>query len=289
MTDFDTFSLHQEEGCLVNDEPISSRQTAQQIWQFASTKFLDLKECPFCRNELHVATNFDSSGKYVESELILWDCMSCGFWQTVNDITSIEESPPSRSFNAHAAVLRRFDELPDSCASELAQALRRQPMRWHTINPTRLEHFVADVFKANHRRAEVRHVGKSNDGGVDVLFVDASRQQHLIQVKRRERPTSSEGVSTLRNLIGAMVIKNVLRGVIVSTADHFTTRALTEAKVAKRRGFVVQMVDRSKLNLMVSPLIPREAWLPALKQDGISEAKVRSLREQLKERINNED
>src|SRR5258708_7157087 len=122
--------------------------------------------------------------------------------------------------------MRDFDlTLPEGCEAELAVAIRRNDNIWHTIDPHKFERFVGSVFKANFRDCDVVHVGRSDDGGVDLIFIDSQKDQWLIKVKRRERSTSSEGFSTIRNLLGALFLNDCLRGILVSTADHFTFRA----------------------------------------------------------------
>ena len=94
---------------------------------------------------------------------------------------------------AYVSKLRKFNtRLPDGCSEELAMHIRRDTSRLHFVDLKRFEKFVADVFRANYTNAEVVHVGKPNDGGVDVLFIDAQEEQWLIQVKRRGVKRQSE-------------------------------------------------------------------------------------------------
>ena len=122
-----------------------------------------------------------------------------------------------------SSVTKKFDlDLPEGCFTELAQDLRRHPHRWHSLNPKRMEKLVAEIFRANHETAEVIHVGKPCDGGVDVVFVECSGTRWLIQVKRREKPEKAEGFSTLQNILGTLVLENERHGMIVSTSDSFS-------------------------------------------------------------------
>jgi hypothetical protein len=110
-----------------------------------------------------------------------------------------EGCPPPPEQRACISKLREFNtRLPDSCSTELAQYLRSKPDGWHRYDPKRFEKLVADIFRANHASSEVIHVGKPDDGGVDVILIDSANEQWLAQVKRRERQDSSEGVSTIR-------------------------------------------------------------------------------------------
>jgi hypothetical protein len=77
----------------------------------------------------------------------------------------------------------------------------------------------------------------------------------VVQVKRRTT-AAGESVETVRSLLGVMYGDLKLRGIVVSTADHFTHWA---DKLAKKNG-VVELVDRGKLDLMLSPLLPEAPW-----------------------------
>jgi hypothetical protein len=279
MAEHDTFSLEHEEEYLINDEPVEAPK-ARKLLEYTETKFRKRTRCPYCRTQMRRAGAAESGG-YVWSDVDIWICRNCGFWQAINDTLSYSESPANRTLSAHAAKIRSFTKPPEHCASQLALALRRNPEFWHKLHPTAFEKFVAEIFRANYHHVEVIHVGRPDDEGVDVLFIDASGEQWLIQVKRRENPSSSEGVGVLRNLLGAMFLKSVLKGIIVSTADHFTTRAYEKVDKAHELGRTIKLIDRGKLNRMLEPFIPSEPWLAALEADYVSNNVIDKLRAQL--------
>ena len=141
--------------------------------------------------------------------------------------------------------------------------IRRDTSHLHFVDPKRLEKFVADVFRANYTDAEVIHIGKPNDGGVDVLLIDAEKKQWLIQVKRRGVKRQSEEVRTIRDMLGAMIVEGVYRGIIVSTAPRFSRwakQAATKAEDGRQR-MTLRLVDRGVLNRMLDPILPDRPWL----------------------------
>lgn len=237
--------------------------------------------CPLCGSELLAFGNFnlsdfDLSDFYYSVDpsgkgYYLWHCHYCRFWQwyyymdeygDVNKHWTGEGCPPLPDHEARISKLREFnDSLPSSCSSELAQYLRRRPSEWHRYNPKRFEKLVADIFRANYTNAEVIHVGKPHDGGVDILFVDSVNDQWLVQVKRRQNKDSAEGIETVRNLIGAIVLEGAVRGIIVSTADHFTYPAHQARMRLKDRGYYIKLIDKSILNRMLDPVLPDRPWL----------------------------
>ena len=232
--------------------------------------------CPFCNSPLSTYGNSDLSDFYYicssdGKAYHLWYCHYCRFWQWYYYFDEFRELTgdgclPAPEQKACISKVREFnDSLPPSCSSELAQYLRRHPSEWHNYEPKRFEKLVADIFRMNHAGAEVIHVGKPDDGGVDVIFIDSANQQWLIQVKRRKREDSAEGVSTIRNLIGAMVLQNAVRGIVVSTADHFTLRARQATKEVQNQGLYIDLVDKGILNRMLEPILPDRPWLKVVK------------------------
>lgn len=182
-------------------------------------EYCDRKSCPFCSIRLSIFA-YDSEGI-----AFLKTCRNCAYWQSFYDRGTYCDSRSS-IYSAFISKGREFEsKLPESCLSEAAQMIRRKQQIWNTIEPRRLEELVADIFRANYSECEVIHVGQPGDGGVDVVFIDSANQQWLIQVKRRESPFAAEGIGTVRNLLGAMMLNGALKGIVVSTADHFTFRA----------------------------------------------------------------
>ena len=145
---------------------------------------------------------------------------------------------------------------------------RQHPDLLHSFNTTRFEKFVADVFRANYTNAEVLHIGKPGDGGIDVLLIETGSEQWLIQVKRRGSQKSSEGVSTIRDILGAMVVKGVNKGIVVSTVERFSPKARQDAVKAKTGpfGMTVELVDKGIFNKMLDPILPDRPWLDPISQ-----------------------
>jgi len=109
---------------------------------------------------------------------------------------------------------REFDAgAPDGALEEVAQWFRRHPRLYNSVHPKYLEKLVAKVFANSGQYAEVRHVGRPDDGGVDVVLVESNESMWLVQVKRREYPDSVEPVSTVRNLLGTLILSGSDRGV----------------------------------------------------------------------------
>lgn len=266
MTEYDSLGLEDDE-CLINNEYINDEKQSEEIRSWVLDKFQTIEKCHYCSSLLNTATyEYKDESETREQTSKLWSCSNCAYWQCSFDFYSELQVTSSVGSFAFTSKAREFDiNLPEICNSELALAIRRNQKIWNTMNPYKLEKLVADIFKANYKNSEVIHVGKPDDGGVDVLFIDSGKRQWLIQVKRRENPESSEGVSVVRNLLGTMVTQSNLQGILVSTADHFTTRAFQACGKANNNfGMEVKLIDRSKLDRLLSPLIPTNPWFEAL-------------------------
>ena len=84
---------------------------------------------------------------------------------------------------------------------------------------------------------EIKLVGKSHDGGKDLILLNGDSQT-FIQVKRRTQADKVEAVSSIRDLIGASVIGNANACIFVTTADHFSKPAQDAAyAVIKNKTF----------------------------------------------------
>jgi len=222
----------------------------------------DLLHCTYCSQKLlKVQAEEIDDGQLVRDNC-LWYCRNCRFWQCRLYYDPYAGCMPGPLNQAFVSKLREFDEqLPASCNAELASFIRRNPNVLHTYDPRRFEKVVTDIFRANFTNAEVLHVGKPDDGGIDILLIDSGAHQWLIQVKRRENARTSEGVSTIRNLLGTMVLNEALHGIVVSTANQFSLRAKQAANVAGQIGFQIKLVDKGILNKMLDPILPDRPWL----------------------------
>jgi Restriction endonuclease len=247
--------------------------------------------CPYCKFSLLIVGNIkqdDPELLYENKQYHLWYCRNCRFWQwyyffdyydggSEKSTWKGDGCPPMPKQLACISKLREFESrLPDSCSVELAQYLRSYPAEWHNYDPKRFEKLVADIFKANHAQSEVTHVGKPDDGGIDILLIDSIKEQWLVQVKRRARQKSAEGVTTIRNLIGTMMLEGARHGIVVSTADHFTLRAQQAAKQIKRQGLHIELIDKGVLDRMLEPLLPDRPWLSIVKEHDIEIANLLS-------------
>jgi hypothetical protein len=264
MVSYDHYAAD-DEWATINGVEVDDDAESSTVRDWLLDDFQWNETCPFCRIRLVLAAadkNARADVKDVEMQMgvQVGVCTRCSYWQIYASAFS-GGGPSFVEWQAYVANARTFrDVLPPGCESELAQALRRDPKRWHKLTPRRLEQLVTDIFSANYKTSRALHVGRPNDEGVDVLYVDCDADEWLIQVKCRESASATEGVEVLRTLLGTMTDKDVPRGIMVSTADHFSAQALRFAERNTRKGRLIRLVDRHVLDQMLSPLLPQQPW-----------------------------
>lgn len=231
--------------------------------------------CPYCRHKLRIATVGQFSNVKPPSRQFILDfevtdhqgclkwCKNCNFWYWFGDVNTDDYGYYRETFAV--SKVRQFNpKLPEGCVQEFAAQLRRNPELFHSMAPTRLEILVRDIFRLNFNNCESIHVGRPGDGGVDVLFIDAGGEEWLIQVKRRESPLATEGINTIRNFAGTLMIKDKVNGIIVSTADHFSAAAWDAVHRLEKKRFRIALWDKGILNRMLDAVLLQHPWLAAV-------------------------
>ena len=268
---YDIIKLSFDEVLTINGRIINDEYPRHRCLEWVGTVFYNQNICPFCKHNLNLASkdDYDEDLNYIIAEAYVGECYFCGYWQAYYYEDVSGEGPmgtQKERIEAHVSKLYEYPEsIPIECKRELAQYLKVNPAYWNLIEPRKLEILISDIFKANYKNCDVVHVGAPNDGGFDVVFIDSGEKRWLIQVKRRENHEKSEGVSTLRNLLGAMVLENSKYGIVVSTSDQFSYWANLAQRNAKKLGYVVELIDRGKLARMIEPMLPDPEWIRFLK------------------------
>lgn len=225
--------------------------------------------CPFCRAQMarsedELADDPDEM-PYFSAQTSLEICHACRHWEFL-EFRSETYDVRTLLYDAYTISLtfsktREFDtKAPEGSLAEIAQWFHRHPKLYNCVNPTYLEKLVARIFTDCGEYCEVLHVGRPDDGGVDVVLIESDNSNWLVQVKRREHAASVESVSTIRNLLGTLVLEGSSRGIVVSTADHFSFRAESAAKRAASSGFTVRLVNRSALDHLLARALPDAPW-----------------------------
>src|SRR5262249_39452764 len=126
-------------------------------------------------------------------------------------------------------VLRRTSHRAGEFFMARVNDLMSTQYKLYEMEPYEFESFVGNVLRELYD-CTVLHVGMAGDGGIDLILVDSEMGQIPVQVKRRGRGGKVEGVAVVREMRGAMVLKNHSDGMIVTTADRFSVAARDAAE-----------------------------------------------------------
>lgn len=200
------------------------------------------KKCPYCGNELkqeYYVSRYDRglSGK---QELIQWEtiyyCENDGWWQ--HKINEESTANPKAWYSViHEGILTEYPEDSSKVPIEvLNDYIYKNPEKITNIHDKKMEELVGSVFGSFYN-CEVKIVGKSSDGGVDVILVDGDNPT-MVQVKRRKSINKTESVSYVRELLGATLLQKSRSCIFVTTANKFSKEAEKTASLAIDLGLV---------------------------------------------------
>jgi len=115
---------------------------------------------------------------------------------------------------------------------------------------------VAEILCDSWGPCEVRLVGKVGDEGIDLILVMGESQEYLVQVKHRENARRGEGPRVVRELCGVLLGKGKTKGVVVTSAPHFTKGAIDASEIKTRplgdQVYEIELVDGKEFSAMLN-------------------------------------
>lgn len=214
---------------------------------FSVEKNRDLVEvfnrlCPYCgavlskKHSLHRFDTHFRTGECIEQDETIYYCQNDGWWQ--HKIYERQDCSPKNWYSViHEGILKTYD---DSSANIPIHVLNdyifKDPDKIINIHDKKMEELVASVF-GDFYNCEAKVVGKSSDGGIDVVLIDSDNPT-MIQVKRRRSLQHTESVSGVRDLLGATLLNKTNKCIFVSTANKFSTEAEKTASLSIELGLV---------------------------------------------------
>ncbi|KAB8154254.1 hypothetical protein EZY14_007400 [Kordia sp. TARA_039_SRF] len=172
------------------------------------------------------------------------DCPNCGWWQ----VLSHEKWRPIMSFSEHrgtedhllSSTLKNLEDCDEDAMNSLRDYLYHNEKKIRLMNPFKFEKLVASVLK-DFFSCEVKHVGQSRDGGIDLLIIDNGNIS-AVQVKRRSKGIT-ERPSVVRELVGAMIPKNLKNGKVITTATKFGNSSHEYIQEVKKEKFQIELIN----------------------------------------------
>ncbi len=131
--------------------------------------------------------------------------------------------------------------------------LKEDPNMIYSLDPRMLEELVAEIYRYLGFRVELS--GESLDRGIDFKIAEPdSRRTAVVQVKRRS-PHSKVSVKDIRELIGATILCNANKGILVTTSTF--TRSAHD--LVERSPVEIELMDTenllSKCSGKIKPII----------------------------------
>jgi hypothetical protein len=175
-------------------------------------------ECPYCGSRMkNVKHDIIEAFGGVWAQ-VLDECTGCGWWRS--------REFPNNFVNGFWRIGLLY-EMPEKTASNVSARLLefiKDENRLFRMEASEFEFLVGEVLSDLYR-CEVVHVGRTGDGGIDLILLESDVGKIPVQVKRRTDSGKVEGVSIIREFRGAMVLTGASEGMFVTTAQRFTKGA----------------------------------------------------------------
>lgn len=214
--------------------------------------------CPFCKTPMSIALERPA---YAESNKV-WICQICGWWELERIFSSggVQNDVAYAAIH-HQACVKKFDVNSSKAPTDaLVDHLKKRPDTVYGVNKKKMEEVVQYVF-SSFFKCKVTHCGKSHDGGVDLIMIDAD-EPTLIQVKCRESKEAVEPISQIRDFLGAMWINQSKKGAFMSTADHFSVESVKTINEMLSKGLLTSfdLIDFKRfVDMLKTVQSPKEA------------------------------
>ena len=231
--------------------------------------------CPYCNSGKNIKSNlfreypddpYGWKSNLDPSEDILITCQ-CGWWKASNDLYG---SYRETTVPALSGVAKNFHVGDVETPIELLRKyLADNNKDLSLINPNSFERLMKDCLKDAYAPCEVIHVGGVGDRGIDLKLILSDKETYLVQVKRRAKLDSSEGVDVVRTLNGVLFRENNPKGMVITTARKFTNAAYEETKVDSKLSipYDMKLLAFSEVINMLSlkPSTPYKPWTKGIK------------------------
>ena len=185
-----------------------------------------------------------------DTQIAVFVCNKCGWWNVMRKETSAVGVNPQdiqieEKYYIAWAALKKLNlsniEIP---IEELKTYLLAKYEDRFLIHPKVFEDIVGSIFKNS--GYHVRVIGRSGDGGIDVVIFDGEKNDVIgVQVKRYR---GKIGVEQIRAFEGALIAEDFPKGIFVTTSS-FTKGSVKTASNYQilKRGVPIELYDAKKL------------------------------------------
>jgi Restriction endonuclease len=188
-------------------------------------------------------------------------CSNCGWWYAIERGTeAIGDQAP-----VYHGILHEFELGAMSIPLEVLRTeLPKQLDKIAYLHPNRFEDLVANIL-AGVFDCEVRQLGYTRDGGIDLLVLN-SNTPVAVQVKRRGNLAATERVSGVREFLGAGLLQEYQHLMYVTTASRFSKDATLVAQKSEKLGLVqkFELLDITMLTEILRSWKNNSNWIHAI-------------------------
>lgn len=218
------------------------------------------KQCTLCGGTFRSVYEKEYLSFAVRVHESVIQCKACGNWKGKAN-TSISDDewllPYLREFCPQKTI---------PALNVLLNEIKATPGDLFLQKPRQFELLVGSVLR-NFFKCDVYHVGQSRDGGIDLIVIEAD-EPIMVQVKRREKTNSVEGLDVVKLLFASMYARGAKKGMLVTTAQRFSADAKSWVHLPslKDNEFNIELVTFDRLMAMTKTAVTSEvsAWESAL-------------------------
>lgn len=226
------------------------------------------KRCPFCSSQLEnvfLGIRSEPKGGDLYESGKIYECKNCGWWtykfRVSEDADLIDEVRSYYTDSRYYGIMKSYNITDKELPIEVLSAeLKKKPDILYDINPYKLEELSQEILKGVYD-CKVNHVGKTGDGGVDLLILEAD-EPILVQVKRRKNPNHVELVKGVREFVGTLFIEGQRKGIYISTAKRYSkgSKETAEKLIRNRKLDYFELIDYDKLCSLMGNINEKKPW-----------------------------
>lgn len=226
--------------------------------------FLSEASCPFCNINLStvfLATNALTMTTDMFTSYKVKECPHCKWWTYKIEFEDRFTHHSIKTDERFYGIIKEFNpndkQIP---INVLTSELKKRPELLYHINPYKLEELCQSILKGVYD-CEVIHVGKTGDGGKDLLILN-SDSPIVVQVKRRSNPNHIELIDEIRELVGTLYIEDYRKGLFISTAKDFSqgSKKLANELLSNRKVDYFEYINYDKLYSLIKNHSEEKPW-----------------------------
>lgn len=189
-------------------------------------------------------------------------CYKCGWWQ-ITEKEHLEDLGLSHDPFIYHSILERVEENSERAKIiTLRQSLQKDWEGRKNLSAGDAAEIVRDIMKEHYNCNVIHTQGNVNtpDGGIDLLVGhDGQKVLAAVQVKRRKNG-DPEGISHVREFVGALAIQGQKNGVFVTTAERFTRTVHKEQKLLHENSHIkLDLIASSQLLELLNATTPYDS------------------------------